>query len=273
MGLVLGTLLAWPLEAGADGGAYIQFDETHYLPGDSAAGEGYVSIPENQQGLLERGPFAVYVVPPNAWIEEGEPLPGGVIRVGTATIEHEKGTEFEIRVTFTVPDVPGDYYNVQVCNEPCTTAGFRETLSGTISIVQTEREALLLNEQQELYGRNWGLRHELRKARRALEELESNVPGGERVAELNAEVDRLQRELDAATESPIQTNAVIPVVPASDDRPLVEAWALVAIAMAMLVGLVSIVLAIVFSRRATPRFVVPDTIAELDEQSEELAPR
>lgn len=271
---MLGALLAWPTEAGADGGAYIEFEETHYLPGDSATGTGYVAIPENQWDLLERGPFSVYVVPPDAWIEAGEPLPDGVIRVGTATIEPERGTTFEIRMTFAVPTVPGDYYNVQVCNQPCTITGFREPLSGSISIVETEREAQLLNEQQQLYGQFLSARHQLRKARRALEELQANTPGGARVGELNAEVDRLERELEAMTRSSIETGAVTSVVSGSETRrPLVDAWALIAIAVALLVALTSVALGVVFSRRHVPRFVVPDTIAELDEQAEEPSRR
>lgn len=271
--LVLGALLAWPVQATADGGAYIEFDETHYLPGDPASGTGYVAIPESRQGLLEHGPFSVYVVPPNAWIQAGEPLPDGAIRVGTATIEPERGTAFEIRVTFTVPQVPGDYYNVQICNEPCTITGFREPLSGSISIVGTEREAQLLNEQQELYGQYWSVRHQLRKARRAIEELGGNTPGGERVAQLNAEVDRLRRQLEEATAPPIETNAPVLVVPASSDRPLIDAWALVTIAIALLIALTSVALGVVFSRRHVAKLVVPDTIAELDELAREPSRR
>lgn len=263
VGMIVGAILAVPIEAAGDGGAYIQFDETHYLPGSSAIGTGYVSIPLTRQDLLERGPFFVYVVPPNAWIEENRPLPGGVIRVGTATIEHENGRAFAILATFTVPDVVGDYYSVQVCNDPCTISGFRETLSGSISIVQTVREAQLLNENQELYGRNWGLRRKARKAERANEELEVLLADGRvSVTELSFEVNRLQRELAAAR----TTSAAATVAPASDDRPLVDAWALVAIVGALIAALLAVALAVVFGRRTAPRIVVPDTIAELDDE-------
>lgn len=266
VGMVVGAIVAVPLQAEADGGAYIEFDETHYLPGSTAVGTGYVAIPQNRQDLLELGPFIVYVVPPNARIEEHRPLPGGVIQVGTATIEREDGTAFEIRMTFTVPDLPGEYYSVQICNEPCTVAGFRETLTGTISIVQTEREAFLLNEQQRLWGKNWSLRHKLRKAERANEELGALLDDTRlSVTELSFEVNRLQRQLAAAG-----SGQAAVVVPRSDDRPLVDAWALVAIVGALIAALVAVALAVVFGRRSAPRIVVPDTIEELIGEEPEL---
>lgn len=269
-GLVAGAIVSMPLDAAADGGAYIELDRTHYLTGSLATGTGYVSIPRKHQDLLEHGPFYVYVVPPRGWIEPDRPLPDGVIRVGTATIEHDQGKAFEIRVAFTVPDVVvGEYYSVQVCNDPCTIAGFRETISGTISIVQTDREAELLNEQQELNGRFWSVRKQLRKASRTLEEL-GVAPGAadDRIAELTSEIERLERAL-AASE---QSRATGPPETATDDRPLVNAWALVTIAVALIGALLAVALAIVFSRR-TPTIVVPDTIEELDEIEPQIAVR
>ncbi|MCI0636811.1 MAG: hypothetical protein L0206_23280 [Actinobacteria bacterium] len=269
-GLVVGAIVSIPLDAAADGGAYIEFDRTHYLPGTLATGSGYVSVPRKHQDRLELGPFFVYVVPPRGWIEPNRPLPDGVIRVGTATIEHDEAKTFEVRVAFTVPDVVlGDYYSVQVCNDPCTITGFRETLSGTISIVQTEREARLLNEQQELYGRYWGVRQKLRKATRTLDEV--GVPpgeGDERITELTSEIERLERRLAAFGRS----SAAGPPETVGDDQPLVDGWALVAIALALIVALLAVALAIVFSRR-TPTVVVPDTIEELDEVEPQVAVR
>jgi hypothetical protein len=269
--MVVGAIIVAPLEAVADGGAYIQFDETHYRPGSPAVGTGYVWIPLNRQDLLERGPFYVYLVPRDTWIVEGRPLPDGVIRVGTASIEPERGSRsFEVRTKFTVPDVPGAYYGIQLCNEPCTISGFREALSGEISIVQTEREAQLLNEQQELWGKVWSFRHKFRKAERANEELEAMVADGRAsVTELSFEVNHLQHELAAASPSP-GFSAVLP--PGEEDRPLVEAWALVAVVGALIVALLAVAVAAVFARRSEPRIVVPDTIEELVGEDPELDP-
>lgn len=274
VGFVIGVTLTVPLEAGADGGAFIEFrggtgsgaGGTHFLPGDPAEGTAFVSVPKRFQDLLDRGPFYVYLVQGRGWIEPGRPMPEGTLRLGTATITPDSGTVFAIGMTFTVPDLPGDYYSVQICNDPCTIAGFRETLSGTISIVQTEREARLLNEQQKLYGQYWSVRRKLRKASRALEEQGVVISSEDdaRLTELTAEVERLEREL-ASQQSIPPTNEV---VSSSDARPLVDAWALVAIVGALIVALLTIALALVFSRRTMPRIVVPDTIAELEGETE-----
>lgn len=274
VGCTIGATLALPLTATADGGAYFDLrggsgsgrGGSHFLPGDVAVGTSYVSVPERWQELLDRGPFYVYIVP-RGWIREGRPIPEGAIRVGTATIEHDSRTTFRIRTSFEIPDVPGDYYNVQMCNDPCTIAGFREPLTAQISIVQTTREAELLNERQRLWGQNYGLEREVRRANKANEELGASLEEAfDRMVALSAESSRLESELEAATAA--DTSAT-----AGDGRPLVEGWALIAIIVALLVGLVSVALVLLFIRRHGPTLVVPDTIAELDENADRLAPR
>jgi hypothetical protein len=277
VGFVLGACLALPIQAAADGGAFIEFrggsgsgaGGTHFLPGDSANGTAYVSVPERWQDLLDRGPFYVYVVT-HGFIREGRPLPEGAMRVGTATIEHDSRTLFLIHLSFAVPDVPGGYYNIQICNDPCTVSGFREPLTGSMSIVQTTREAQLLNKQQKLWGENWSLERQLRKANKANDELTAGLEQRNRSnIELTAEVARLEGALDDATNAaPTAGGSQV-----DDGRPLVEAWALLAIVVALLVALVSVALGVIFSRRHAARIVVPDTIAELDEETPELVRR
>ena len=41
--------------AGADGGAYVDLQRTHYLPGQTAVGETYISVPRTDQDQLDRG--------------------------------------------------------------------------------------------------------------------------------------------------------------------------------------------------------------------------
>jgi hypothetical protein len=255
--IAAGTILSMATTAGADGGAYIDMDRTHYLPGETAVGIGYVSIPEPRQDLLERGPFWVYVVPPNAWIREGRPLPDSVIRVGAATIGQAKGTTFRVRVSFTVPDVPGDNYTLQMCNEPCTISGFREPLSATVSIVQTEREAQLLNERDRLARQTWSLQRRARKAEKANAALQTQLDASRQdVLELSVEVSRLARELDAASAT---------AATSQDDRPLVDAWALFGLGIAVIGAVLAFALAMLFARRSSvPGLVVPDTIEELE---------
>jgi hypothetical protein len=148
LGFVLS--LAWvlaltPGDASADGGAYIDLDRTHFLVGSTGHAETYVSVPASKQDLFDRGPFSLYVTPLRSPVTEDRPLPETAVRIATMTIEHDRGTAFELSASFTVPDLPGAFYALGVCNDPCTISGFREPLTGEISIVQTAREAELLN--------------------------------------------------------------------------------------------------------------------------------
>jgi hypothetical protein len=164
-----------------------------------------------------------------------------------------------------VPDVPGEYYNIQICNDPCTISGFREPLTGSMSIVQTTREAQLLNKQQKLWGANWSLERQLRKANKANGELTAGLEQSNRSnIELTAEIGRLEGALEDATSADPASGAS----QVDADRPLVEAWALLAIVLALLVALVSVALGLIFTRRHAARIVVPDTIAELEETQE-----
>ena len=58
----VGAVLWSPFAARADGGAYIAFDRTHYMPGETATGEAYVYLEKQHQGLLDRGPFYAYLL-------------------------------------------------------------------------------------------------------------------------------------------------------------------------------------------------------------------
>jgi hypothetical protein len=199
-------------------------------------------------------------VPGGPAIREGRPLPEGVIRLGEVEFEPRGKIEFELRVSFTMPDVAGASYTVAICNDPCTISGFREPLSGPISVVNTEREGELLNENAELTATTYDLRWRLEKAEKKLAELEETMDASrDQAIALSAEISRLELELEAANNHPAPAPTVV------DDRPLVEAWALFGLGTALLVGLMTLVLALVFARRSMPRVTVPDTIAELDE--------
>ena len=84
---MMATVGLAPGVASANGGAYIEFEGTHHLPGEQVTGEVYVSIPQGERDLLDRGPFYAYLLPGNAFIEAGRPIPPGAIRVGTFTVE------------------------------------------------------------------------------------------------------------------------------------------------------------------------------------------
>ena len=82
--------------------------------------------------------------------QPGKPIPPGAVRIGTFSVEQSRPKWFELKVSFTVPDVTGDFYSVGMCNDPCTLGGFKEPLIGLISIVQTTREGALLTQRQRL---------------------------------------------------------------------------------------------------------------------------
>ena len=73
----VGAVLLSPVAARADGGAYIEFDRTHYLPGETATGEAYVYLEKQHQGLLDRGPFYAYLLTDGVFVRRGHPIPAG----------------------------------------------------------------------------------------------------------------------------------------------------------------------------------------------------
>ena len=186
-----------PVAARADGGAYMEFDRTHYLPGDVATAEAYVYLLKRQQGLLDRGPFYAYLATTNgSFPRVGEPIPAGAIRLGTFEVEQSRPKWFELKVSFTVPDVAGDFYSVGVCNDPCTTQGFEEAIIGYISVVETVREGTLLTQNQRLSNQIYALRRAGKKQDKAMAELQGQFDALDRVrssmaSELSAMDDRL----------------------------------------------------------------------------------
>lgn len=198
-GLASVGFIAGAPSALADGGAYIDLDRTHYLPGQTAVARTYVTVPRPKQELLERGPFSAFLVTGAAWPQEDRPLPDDVIRLGTFSIEPDHGATFQLTARLSIPDVPGDFYPIAVCNEPCTVAGFREPISGYVSIVQTEREAALLDARERLGARLSRARRDLRKTEQELEAVRAEFEAREHDrAYLADEVNRLNRALDRA---------------------------------------------------------------------------
>jgi hypothetical protein len=213
-----------PSAARANGGAYVEFEGTHHLPGEQVQGELYVSVPAAKVGLLDRGPFYAYLLPGGRSID-GSGLPAGAIRVGTFDVERD-GKQAELRVSLTVPEVPGDYYQVGLCNDPCTITGFGVPVSGSLSIVATEREAALLSDLGRANVRANGLQRDLHKAEKAAEaeaavaDLELEQSEAARSA-LSTQIRAVEADLAAATE---------------DASGRVDGWAAAAVAIALAVA-------------------------------------
>jgi len=253
--MILGAMLAGPTAASADGGAYLDLDGTHFLPGETARVESYVSVPVARQDVFERGPFYLFVAPKGASVVEGRPIPGSAVRVATISIEEQRGTAFELHASFVVPDLAGDSYGLWVCNDPCTVSGFREPLTGEISIVATAREGELLTELYRLQNRTWMLRRQVRKAERGADEVEAQLLDAE-VARSALAID--MRELRALEAQP---------TPTSDRRPFIPAWGAVILTIGLLVVAVAIV------TRSRRRFgpVILDPIEDPERERESVS--
>ena len=143
-------------------------------------------------------------------------------------------------------------YGLSVCNDPCTISGFREPLTGTISIVATAREGALLTEISRLKGRNWSLRRQVRKYERANLETRALLTDAEIAG--SALASRV-RELGSIGQ---------PVPPASTPRPLLPGWS----AMVLAVGLIALAIAVLVRRRRPPERRVPDPIEWLERDAD-----
>ena len=229
-----GLLIATPTGVAANGGSYIDFDQTHYVPGDAGVASTYVLVPRRKAGLFDRGPFYLFAVPEGR-LREGRPIPDSAIRLATFTIEKEKGTTYELRAEFTAPDLGTGFYFLGLCNDPCTIAGFGDPLYGSVSIVQTRLEGKLLSKNGTLRARLSGVRFEARRAERRLEkvrsELDTQMTFGDSERErLSAEIERLEGQLAAARAQAAAPSARVPF-----DPWVVGAILLVTLVAAMLV--------------------------------------
>jgi hypothetical protein len=196
--LALAGVLAWgTTPAGADGGAFIEFDQTYYLPGDTAVATAYVLIPKTKQPILDRGPFYAFAVPKGAALQEGHSIPDSAVRLGAFTI-HTGKQDTRLDVTFAMPELAGGNYTVEVCNDPCTVSGFREPLTGFFSIVHTARERHLLVKEQNLQGTIWSLKRKVKRADRGSEAAAQQMASMRRTRdELAAQLEQARNELSA----------------------------------------------------------------------------
>jgi hypothetical protein len=200
-----------PPPANADGGAYLEFDRTYYLPGEMARVEAYVRVPRRKLSLFDRGPFLVFAVPKGSSLVEGRPIPAGAVRLATLEIDRE-GRDQELSARFRVPDLGWGYHQVEVCNEPCTLAGFREPLTGGFSVVATARERTLIRENGRLTSRAFLLRRRVRKAERRIEDLQRRLEWGSSDRErLAARIDELERTLTAARADLAERSRRLPI--------------------------------------------------------------
>jgi hypothetical protein len=220
------------------GGAYLNFDRTNYLPGQTAVGRTSVAIPLGQRSVLDEGPFYAYLVTGERWPTAGRALPGDVLRIGTFAFHHRTGARFDLVARLTIPDIRGDFYWVSLCNDPCTVNGFSQPVMGYLSIVQTEREARLLAQVRHRTARIADLRRQLRANTKELSTMSSTLTVVENDdRRMNAQVGRLTDAVAAARAR----------------RPLLDTPAIVA--AALLLVLAAAVTLFGRRRRSTPAIV------------------
>ena len=190
--------------ASANGGAYLELDRAHYLPGEQGTAVTYVTVPERRESIFDMGPFYLYAMPDGTFLREDRPIPEGAVRIGTFAVEEERH-QYELTAEFTVPELASQAYSLEVCNDPCTVSGFREALSGSISIVATQREADLLTKNSRLNSRMYHFRYEFRRAERRLEKAREDFEWeltSERAVheDLRSTIEQLEAELAASRE-------------------------------------------------------------------------
>ena len=199
------VLLAPGQAASANGGAYLELDKAHYLPGEEGTAVTYVTVPERRESIFDLGPFYLYALPSGTFLREDRPIPEGAVQIGTFAVEEERH-QYELTAEFTVPQLASQSYSLEVCNDPCTVSGFREALSGSISIVATQREAELLTKNSRLSSRMHHFRYEFRRAERRLERAQDDFEWeltNERAVheELRSTIEQLEQELAASKAS------------------------------------------------------------------------
>jgi hypothetical protein len=252
--LALAGSVVWgTMPADADGGAFIEFDQTYYLPGDTAVARAYVLIPKNKRSILDRGPFFAFAVPNGSAIQEGHPIPDGAVKLGTLAI-HTRKHDTALDLTFAMPELPGGNYTVQICNDPCTISGFREPLTGFFSIVHTARERRLLVKEQNLQGTIWSLRRKVNKADRVSEVAAQQLATMQRTRdELAAQLEQVRNELANAQADGARTR-----------RSFIDLLAVIATCMALIVVAVTFVR----KRRRAPAVVADLSPLPLEEGME-----
>jgi hypothetical protein len=212
-----------------------------------ATGESVVA----RVGYLSRtfgaddGPFHLWIERGDE-LQAGEPIPATALRVGTFDMSPD-GRGGVVR--FVLPDLPRGMHTFVVCDDPCTTYGFDESVQGWLTSVPTAGEGQLLARVREL---RWD-------ERELVASLRGEVRAGERQEELlGLQVTELEQQLETARGQLARLAAERPAPPAPRSDALIDGAGGAWIASAMLA-----IAAVWLIARRRRRIIVPDTPAEL----------
>jgi hypothetical protein len=225
-GAIVALVLWVPTAARADGGAYFELNHTYYLTGDTAVAEAYVSIPKADRAILDRGPFFLYLLPRNMYPGAKPGIPDGSIRLGTVDVEQDGREIFELKLRFTVPQTPSGVHFLAVCNDPCTVAGFKEPLTGSMNISATAREITLQQDIAHLRSKMWQVQRDLRRSDKKLDGVISQLQ-----AALRGNTDKASQVVDLHD----QLDAANTTLATESTHSLIDPWAAVLVAGSLLV--------------------------------------
>jgi hypothetical protein len=137
-----GLLLAVSAGPAGAGGSWLEFEETEYLPGETARASGTASITDAPgTGWVEAGPYYGYVIESNRYRElagaaQAWPfVPAEADRVGQIGVvpgpSHFPTRTFTLE--FVVPQLPRGQYSLMICNDPCALS-LGDFVGGELSI-------------------------------------------------------------------------------------------------------------------------------------------
>jgi hypothetical protein len=198
--------------------------------------------------LRDSGPYYAWIGPERGRVDVAG-LPVGAIRLSAFEL-HWTSENFAVaRTSFVLPPLPSGRYTIDVCNDPCRLSGFGEFVQGWTTVVQSAEAVTLARKKERIRGTLYQARQDVARARKDAESLQADLNDSEATrASLEASVAALTDELGSVRRR----------AQAASERPFVDPWLGVLLAVAAL----SLAVALVIRRRAT-RIVVPDTPEEL----------
>ncbi|HZD17093.1 MAG TPA: hypothetical protein VE669_03020 [Actinomycetota bacterium] len=183
--LTVAIALASATPAHAGGWDSLTFPRDHYLAGEVAfVSEEFFAGALKGTGSLDAGPYHAYLLPRTRdrgfGMIEPPNVPAGAIDLGLLSVSGpfvaDDGYRYgRATLSFVVPDVPTGGYAIGFCDDPCTHSTIGWLAWGTITIVHTRYEAVLLRQLGRARNQASVLGRELRRSDHAIAELRADL--------------------------------------------------------------------------------------------------
>jgi hypothetical protein len=141
--------IATPAEAG---GSTFSFHNRWFAPGQVAAGRTQFGDGFGEQGRISDGPYFVYLVRGDRWIEPPQ-LPPNAIRLAPVKMKRAANGFWWASVRFVVPKVRPGQYMVSLCNDPCRNSSVGDLIGAWIFIASSPEQAKLKNMERRIADR------------------------------------------------------------------------------------------------------------------------